>query len=750
MKKILQVLLIILVLSFSLQSFAVTKIIGFTLLTGNTTGSLDKISSINDGDMAIGVVNGTLYAYKYNSTSIETTNAPLRIQPASGTGCWEMASNNGEIDALYFGATYTDTTLMAACTAIGSNTTTILVRPGTWTQSANRDYTAVCPNVTFKFASSAVISQGAFTLKLPNSVIYPEWFGCLADDSTDNTAALQNAINAAPAGAVVKVPFGISRFTNLTIDTVNVTLEGDGWGSVLSTTMAADSDTAPALWVKASGVNLKNFKITWATIPSAEQYGTSVEKNDTIAIGTIAYGPPAPAQLSNVVIDGVYVYGGKQHGISLGNTTGAKIINNRVEEVYGTGIWPYNSDNLHVTDNDIYRTADAGIDVTSDLVTYSSDVIISNNLVEKTAVGIGSHGGRGVTISDNIIDNTWASAIYCQESAFYGIPAPFITSITGNVIRKPFQFYGAGNFHTLDKYTTTAGTYNIIEVYSASEVNIANNIIVDDADLHNYQIMGVSGNHLSITGNIINSTAAVGIVIAYGTADDYLDTKFLSITGNTIQLADGSSAQFMLSLAGVNGGVITGNHFSCGGLGLTDPLGRFLVASWTKDLLVTGNRIEDCTTPYTSVGNTSNIILTKNMGVADYQQDLIFQAIASDVTGTAGSTPATLTIAQLLVGEVFSQHTVGATKTYNLPTAADISAGMTILANQAFNWTFINASTAATDTVTIAANTNHTFWGNPVIESLHATTGGAVGHTYSASFRTQMLTDGTFRTVRLN
>jgi len=76
-----------------------------------------------------------------------------------------------EIDALdqYGGASsFTDTTIMAACTAVGSSAATILIRPGTWTQTANRDYSAICPNAEFKFARGAVISHGAYTVNIPN------------------------------------------------------------------------------------------------------------------------------------------------------------------------------------------------------------------------------------------------------------------------------------------------------------------------------------------------------------------------------------------------------------------------------------------------------------------------------------------------------------------------------------------------------------------------------------------------------
>ncbi len=659
----------------------------------------------------------------------------------SGSGTVSGLTANSNINALWFGS-FTSTAVTAALTTLGTtNKATLALPPGTWVISSNTDWSAYT-NVTFKFAQGAVISQGAFTLKLPCPIIYPEWFGNKADDSTDNTTALQNALNAAPVGAIVKIPLGISRFTNLTIDTTNITLEGDGWGCVLATTMAANSDTAPAIWVKASGVQLRNFKVTWATLPTAAQYGTSVEENDVIAIGTIAYGPPTPAKLSNVTVDNVYVYGGKQHGISLGNTDSAKIINNRIEEVYGTGIWPYNSNNLRVTGNYVYRTADAGIDVTSDLVTYSDDVIISNNNVQKTAIGIGSHGGRGVTISDNVIDNTWGSAIYCQESAFYGNPVPSITNVTGNVIRKPFQFYGTGNFHTLDKYTTAAGTYNIIEVYSQSEVNVSGNIINDDADLHTYRVMGIGGTHISITGNVVNSTAAAGIAVGYGTASDYSSNTYLSIAGNVITL-NNDAAQWMLFLQSVNGGVISGNHFDCGS-GTVYPNGKFINTFWAKDILVTGNNVQNSTARWVDNGNSKNFRFEKNYGILN-DTEIVTQPTLIDVSAVS---PATLTIAHLQSTFIYASHTTGSTKTYTLPTGTLTDAGVNLLVGEGFEWIFGNYSAAAADTITVAAGVDHTIWGSGVIQSQNATTGGLYGCV--GKFRTVKTAANTFITYRIN
>jgi hypothetical protein len=114
------------------------------------------------------------------------------------------------------GALFTDATVTAALTAIGTtNKATLFLSPGTWVFNENIDYSTYT-NVTFKLPPGAIISHSTYTLNIPNieaglyqiftgtgavtlsgtvKEVYPEWFGATADNSTDNTAAMNIAIN---------------------------------------------------------------------------------------------------------------------------------------------------------------------------------------------------------------------------------------------------------------------------------------------------------------------------------------------------------------------------------------------------------------------------------------------------------------------------------------------------------------------------------------------------------------------------
>ena len=146
-----------------------------------------------------------------------------------------------EVDALYdygSGVSFTQATITAALTAIGtSNKTTLLLRPGTWVISSNADWSAYT-NVTFKIVPGAVFSHGTYTIKIPNPVaenvqifsgtgavtfygaveyVTPDWWGVNGNTSTYDTAAVQAAFT---SGENVK--FTRTYYvTNVLLDLVN-------------------------------------------------------------------------------------------------------------------------------------------------------------------------------------------------------------------------------------------------------------------------------------------------------------------------------------------------------------------------------------------------------------------------------------------------------------------------------------------------------------------------------------------------
>lgn len=117
-------------------------------------------------------------------------------------------------------------------------------------------------------------------------------------------------------------------------------------------------------------------------------------------------------------------------------------------------------------------------------------------------------------------------------------------------------------------------------------------------------------------------------------------------------------------------------------------------------------------------------------------------------TPTAKTTSATLTAAEIGALIVTGTHSAGATQTYTLPTGTLMSAyflGMPI--DGAFDWSLINLSAAAADTITVAAGTDHTIVGGVIVQSAHSTTGTLYGN--AVRFRSRKTAATTWVTYRL-
>lgn len=113
-------------------------------------------------------------------------------------------------------------------------------------------------------------------------------------------------------------------------------------------------------------------------------------------------------------------------------------------------------------------------------------------------------------------------------------------------------------------------------------------------------------------------------------------------------------------------------------------------------------------------------------------------------TPTAMTVDADITTEGLLSGLIIGTHAAGATQTYTLPTGALMDAAFEIDIDESVDWSLINASAAAADTITLAAAaTGHTLVGAAVVVSAN----GAPANT--AMYRTRKTAANTFITYRL-
>jgi hypothetical protein len=138
---------------------------------------------------------------------------------------------------------------------------------------------------------------------------------------------------------------------------------------------------------------------------------------------------------------------------------------------------------------------------------------------------------------------------------------------------------------------------------------------------------------------------------------------------------------------------------------------------------------------------------TKSVGIA-FSDPLLDGASVVQGAVTAKTTAVTLTPADLRSGIITATQSSGATVAYTLPTGTVMDLSGTIQVNEAFDWTLINLSAEAADTITVTAGTNHSIVGVPICASVHSSTGGA-GDGSSSRWRTRKTAPNTFVTYRI-
>jgi hypothetical protein len=128
--------------------------------------------------------------------------------------------------------------------------------------------------------------------------------------------------------------------------------------------------------------------------------------------------------------------------------------------------------------------------------------------------------------------------------------------------------------------------------------------------------------------------------------------------------------------------------------------------------------------------------------MAQMSRPVYTQAAPVAVTGSA-----TLTADQLMNGIITDTHSTTATATYILPTGTLMDTATGLQIDQGFEWSMINLSSGASNTVTLSAGSGHTIVGVAVIQSTDGSTGGLYGA--SGRWFTRKTAANTFVTYRI-
>jgi len=331
----------------------------------------------------------------------------------------------------------------------------------------------------------------------------PGQYGAACNGSTDDTAAMQNAINAAAAASE---PLQLPASSTCVISSMlkmpsGTTIEGHGFGSILKFTWfdASGSASGGAHYLtNADGSGDSNYTLTNFTV---EGGGTGLPS------GLNAEHPnrlTSAVQLHNVTgftINGIQVKDAPGVSISYLASQNGLIENNDVNHSGRDGITGFASSGLNlahvtVTNNTISDVGDDAIAV--DLPqsgtpprVLPTDFTISDNTIsgwpsnpngKQLGRGIALNGVNGASVTDNLITNTYSAGLEvsgCNSKWCGGTYARWpVTNVTatGNTIMNAGQNYagsieGQGGQPTYGVYV-----YNAVAPVTISGNTITNSL----------------------------------------------------------------------------------------------------------------------------------------------------------------------------------------------------------------------------------------------------------------------------------
>lgn len=359
-------------------------------------------------------------------------------------------------------------------------------------------------------------------------------FGAVGDGSTDDTAAIQNAVN---SGLPVYFPRSSGCYVTdkITIASNNRTIFGDGAQLCMSPlSLNPMFDLGTSSNVEIYGLRLTGNRATQTSVSSGSNAISSSSGS------------------SQIRIHDNYIDQWTKHGISLDGVTDANVSRNYVTGSYrGAGILisaTTISTRVIVDSNTIYNVQLAGIHSFVGV----NDFVVSNNLIDGTNQGIGSGAvadcitdyqpapqGTNVTIANNTCRNSGNNGIHVGADNLV---------ITGN-----------------DIYNATL--YGILAAMGANSLpDVSTRCVVSNNTIHN---------------TTRSDSTKLGISIR--------DCLYVTATGNVVDTSyDGIELYGFATTNGVQDAAISGNSFRNVAIGIW-------LKKHAANTVVTGNSVDAAT-----------------------------------------------------------------------------------------------------------------------------------------------------------
>ncbi len=232
-------------------------------------------------------------------------------------------------------------------------------------------------------------------------VLTPADFGAVGDGATDDSAALQRALDALGPGDSLVLPAG-ATFAHADV----LRVRGDGVTVTGGGALHATRPESSTLWVEGDDATVSGITLTCA----ASERGGTWEDTGLLLFGT-----------SGATVEGVTVRGSRSAGIFVDSSTGFTVRDVLVEDTRADGVHVTRGSSRGTVERaTVRRSGDDGIAV----VSYARDepvhdVTITSPVVETTTGGRGLSvvGGRDVHLRDIRVEASDAAALFIASEA---------------------------------------------------------------------------------------------------------------------------------------------------------------------------------------------------------------------------------------------------------------------------------------------------------------------------------------------
>jgi Ca2+-binding RTX toxin-like protein len=319
-------------------------------------------------------------------------------------------------------------------------------------------------------------------------------FGATGNGSSDDTAALQKAINAAAAagGGEVHIDAGTYVLSAkagscLTLKS-NVTLQGDGIGNT-TLKLADGSSAAVTSLIKASGHDLGASRLSldgnrehnaaaatgWLNGSATQVHLDTLEAKDFAGDGLDLRGKNSQVSLSNST-----VHGNAGDGLVADYLSNSVFTGNTAADNGGNG---YNlGGDVRLVDSDAYRNGASGVLLQEGTSGARSALSVEGGVIfANHGDGVTVSAAELFSISGADIHDNGDAGVSMESSAYGDLSYSHVYDNARNGANAEVQISGDSQFNTVGANVITGGqqsTYGVVESQGAADYNFVNQNII--------------------------------------------------------------------------------------------------------------------------------------------------------------------------------------------------------------------------------------------------------------------------------